>query len=1195
MAQSELAELDSAEKVTKFLRSQDSKLDDILETARALRDGSLSVYLPRKDLVIAELLLDRFSIKKNSSWRRAIESWVLLVDIIVNLDTISDIESLSRLSEGHDLIQILADSFADAQQSSQQFKSRFLALATQLLSIVSKRHSWPRLKPDVGSQLLCNYFQLSLLDVQDSEQLSPHISYVVKFFLRSVGSMAKKQTIGVASATVPCALVISAMAPDQDIPNLRALSWATIESVLPAVMGSDPGVCKELLQKARDMAINPSILGPLFERMIKASPKSLSERTEAAQNAFTAITSLFPDTIASLLDVATANKIRVKSESLEKVLEMELHQSKKPSLQVVRQILVHDADVVFKYSDDVFRCMANVGLDQSIDLFQELLQVYYNSREFTKFFDIWSNKLVPAGQLWQSSQVISAIVSILKDLSTVQLGNLCSAALATINDTNNKNSPPKKRKTSFDCSCLVPLLALVRAIFLSPKHIADSQEFLSAVLNLSKGASEPIFWEIKYLVLSIGQHWVDSFGAGCLSLIEEASLNKKSSVELWTNVMNTILRIVETDPSRAKEFQEYRDLYFGKVLPKSEESSLAPALSQITRRWLIVMELVLDNEQLKNLANLYLRVPYSLNELLANEMFYEQKRVAESVLREMASDIAVPKENLETVEAAKNINSELLSRPFRRSRDALLNVLVDGSSELRPDSKKLIEFIQAEKNLFTTSQVTSTKLDTDPKSLLDFIRRSSADPEQESLALSIAETIIRKHISTSAEGSQSQFVREVYSSLIKSLKKSNESDLKFILLIIGVAGIDEKHEKVMDSVNSFITSQKPSSLVPVLEYVLVACRNNSFSSKASSVAKSVQLLLTDALKSSADGDIALSKVCFNVLCGVVPQSHEQARQITAYYLVLSSEGTDEYYLKYLQGLDTELQDSLLGEVISESFSSAEDMPRYGSALLDLFGTLKSDQQREHLKDYFTKVVSLMSEKCALLNNSKEVVVILKLINTVLREKAWLVSQYTLELVLSLIVRFVGPRGPRQLGLDRAEEIYEELNRIISSILLMHRHRLGGRYHLLMAAFNALLACLARPTKSESRAQWLNTQLGPESAASYTRVVGNLCEPAVQSIRERAGKSNLTSSYARARQELRRHVYVLLVSYIQLSLDPQFESSVNRVLAQGFYVVFDALGSDGLRVTSSLLDHNSQEIFKVLYDDYVKNGKWKEDL
>jgi hypothetical protein len=308
----------------------------------------------------------------------------------------------------------------------------------------------------------------------------------------------------------------------------------------------------------------------------------------------------------------------------------------------------------------------------------------------------------------------------------------------------------------------------------------------------------------------------------------------------------------------------------------------------------------------------------------------------------------------------------------------------------------------------------------------------------------------------------------------------------------------------------------------------------------------------------------------------------------------------------------------LDHIIEECFTDYE--PAYFRALFVVGAAVPVADGTSF--SVFTRTFAMFLNKCQKMSRDA-VIVFLDLVGKLLKDKTKVISQHGLEVILAIVCKMAsisgpsftnipghmnepseashkGSRGEISRNLDNADEIFVRLCGVVSSVLLFHRHRINGRHHLVVSVFTSLLKCLTRPIASQQLQQcapWVHEEgsgLSQACAVAYTRILSNLCEPPVQAIREKGGKSNLTSSTQLAKHALAKHVAAILVCYIAASLHVGFHPEIRNALRMGFYSVFDVLGQEGLKTATALMDFSSRAYFKTLYDDYMAHGKWKEE-
>lgn len=78
---------------------------------------------------------------------------------------------------------------------------------------------------------------------------------------------------------------------------------------------------------------------------------------------------------------------------------------------------------------------------------------------------------------------------------------------------------------------------------------------------------------------------------------------------------------------------------------------------------------------------------------------------------------------------------------------------------------------------------------------------------------------------------------------------------------------------------------------------------------------------------------------------------------------------------------------------------------------------------------------------------------------------------------------------------------------------------------------------------------------------------------------------------RAKQLAGQHMQYVVVEYARCTLDGQIVPSVKDRLMPGMYAVLDSMDRELLRAANAAMDPSSRAIFKNLYDDWTRFGKW----
>jgi len=121
-------------------------------------------------------------------------------------------------------------------------------------------------------------------------------------------------------------------------------------------------------------------------------------------------------------------------------------------------------------------------------------------------------------------------------------------------------------------------------------------------------------------------------------------------------------------------------------------------------------------------------------------------------------------------------------------------------------------------------------------------------------------------------------------------------------------------------------------------------------------------------------------------------------------------------------------------------------------------------------------------------------------------------------------------------------------------------------------------------------------LAGEHAAQFGRLLTMICDPTVSSVKKARSKEagqHLTDETKKARGVAGQYLQYLIREYAQCQLHGRTTPEVQAALMPGLYAVLDAMSQDGMRAMNASMDPSSRAIFKGLYDDYRRFGKWDQ--
>lgn len=219
------------------------------------------------------------------------------------------------------------------------------------------------------------------------------------------------------------------------------------------------------------------------------------------------------------------------------------------------------------------------------------------------------------------------------------------------------------------------------------------------------------------------------------------------------------------------------------------------------------------------------------------------------------------------------------------------------------------------------------------------------------------------------------------------------------------------------------------------------------------------------------------------------------------------------------------------------------------------------------------------------------------------------------------------------------------------MLISHRLKLGGRYHLILPALQGLLRCLFRPypslpnnstpklsSFSSSSASGLSTSkssiISLPHASLYSRLLTTLCSPTVSAVTARPrpyssfSHSSLNDETKKARSIAGQHLQYLIMEYCTCQLWGHLTATTTTTtttgttttttaagiigdgggddddgdnnskggmmmrekLMPGIFAVMDVMSAEVKQTVNARLDANGRSIFKGLYEEWRR--EWR---
>ena len=227
------------------------------------------------------------------------------------------------------------------------------------------------------------------------------------------------------------------------------------------------------------------------------------------------------------------------------------------------------------------------------------------------------------------------------------------------------------------------------------------------------------------------------------------------------------------------------------------------------------------------------------------------------------------------------------------------------------------------------------------------------------------------------------------------------------------------------------------------------------------------------------------------------------------------------------------------------------------------------------------------------------------LDILLRNHGRCITQWNIDDLLASISVCISQKGPR-IDSKFAPTIYTRLCRLMGTLFGIHRPKLGGRFHLVLPVMQRLLYCLFTHANSKKQPGRTDTQssspywLAPLSvshADHYARLLTSLCEPTVSTVSRPSHAANghhherLTDQTKKAKYIAGQYLQYVIMEYARCSLRGSLLPEVKDAILPGLYSALNAMSKDTMRALNAALDVSGRDVFKGLYDDYVKFGKW----
>ena len=1193
----------NAEGTTRFLRSKTEPLQKIVETANSLLDNDTAVYLPNLKIFVFDLICDRLtdSTKSFNSWKSTPEVWQLFNR---TWSLLSEDPTDCQLRNNHfkkfKFIELVTTVFGNIIASDEQL----LRAVFQAIGPIVE-NSYVAIEEGSSIELLLSYTHaistVKGIDQDSVDLWSGTINHIFQLpYLRVNHKFNKKTTTKFyTECLVPILNYLTSTSTSTSTsssPSLPSAPSPTVEIFLSIVTklvsnkDSVPYLNQNVKLLLNDEKLNDKLILYFFKQVIKAHSKNM----EICEELYSTITGneKYAKLAEPLLEQLTSANRTMSTAFIQQTYEKEyILSNTSVNWDLLGHLIVLDVDLAIEHGLDILN---NVPLKFYETIGDKSVSAFVKGREFTKFIEeVWLNAIIHLphnSKKWTNEDFINIVSKNVDELSTIQLTSVIKK-LTEVYDVKVSRTHVTPR-----------LLAIVKGLLkCSNQKIVSIKSSLLENDNLLKFIEES--WEIRFYLLCL-------YGRDYQVKREDlvVSANKIPSCYYFF----TIFRMKEIN-------EEVADKLITTVIPKyltylqhEANKELNHLVLNLMKRWIVFANNNFDKEQLNQVAELIFST-VDVKDLVAyfekyGYVFFEQKEVNNAFISKLIELVSNSKNN--------EILQLILSIPIqcfpKHLKVKLVDITYDECISKSPTkiAPKCLSHLLSQPSF-------RTKVETKFDALLKLL---SSNGEKSTL-ISICTSIWSVHVHGHTESVSKEYILDSLSKLSKfyksfKVKKYKSLPIEFEISTILVsfnypAAVDQE---ISDSLG-WIASQYLSSSIQLLKELSSSCNYKDVNQVLNALNKVPRLLNSDvhtALKeiglkinlSSSDDELNLVRSnLFNLSSLLLESNFNNATYLLSLYIAIQTQFKLEDHQILLDNLVNHLQSLKESDLISihslllqtmERESNEENVHIFVQLLLSFLNKklLKKSNSKESTTLILIGSLSLISSKLELIiqscsSSDHSVLNILQCLKSCLSEIYWCFDQYSLETTLSLVSKI--SKCVERVPLP--EKTYVLLTQVMSYTLLYHRFRLSSRHHLIMSICISLLEPLSLKRKLTFPND-LSSSI--EAASAYSRLLGNLCEPSNKESTSNNKNGTLNSSSALIKRSLRKHLPVLLVNFIYLSLTSNFSNVNVETILSGIFKIFDVLSPIELQLVSSSLDIPGRTYYKSLYSNYKANGKWKDE-
>lgn len=576
---------------------------------------------------------------------------------------------------------------------------------------------------------------------------------------------------------------------------------------------------------------------------------------------------------------------------------------------------------------------------------------------------------------------------------------------------------------------------------------------------------------------------------------------------------------------RLREFSEVKDFdkALDKLLKALSKDLMNDMIPFLFNRWLVILDLFAKEKRLDKIGE---AAASSFGpELVQNTQLFECSKVWSSVLAHLEDPVVLAQVPFEAYPKDKRVS--------------LVNKFSVNPTE---DGLNLVS------KLVTADGAGGSNIENDVDAFCTLLDHGTP------LSTELCSIVLGNHVRSKTEDVNKEFMSTLEKGIKKGLKKNKSISHAILYARVAASAESDFIQTIRETLTDVLLKADHQLMQTILN------DTESLVKIFPEAGEVTVRLATVAAELISAGEVA-SPLLTSIACFLMGTSKPDLA-ITALFLSVdnSNKLVAKWYSQYLKQLSPEELSATLVSVVNYG------APAY-HAFDAIIRTLSYDKHRE--ADIPAVIVSAIS----LYLQGEQSLLFVTALGSLLREASWAVSQYALELILVVVAQS-----------EATPETFTALTEVLTQILLRQRHRVDGRYVLIVYSIKALLRVLIK-----------GTSVSIDAVRSLTRVIQLVCEPPAHSVAKSRGATSLTSAIHATRQLVSRHVIYLLALYAHLSVTSKFDAEVTAALKPAITSVFEVISEDDLNIANSVMDMPSRSLTKVLYSDFKRKGRWTDDM